>query len=215
MPVTLFCSVPVAPPVNPPVTVGSNQLYCVPAGTDPIALALNVSPLHTILNWSTGLIFGCTITLTSKLAPTQFPAVGVTVYTTVWSLDEVLTNCWLILFAGVGLSDAPVTLGFCTTVQVYVVPEGTITEPLFCGLAIKKPPLHVVANWLLITGIGCTVIVTTNGAPTQFPLVGTTSYSIVWAVFVAFSKVWEILFWAVATLDCPVKELLLVFIVQV
>ena len=50
VPVTLFCTVPVAPPVNPPVTVGSNQLYCVPAGTEPIALALNVSPLHTILN---------------------------------------------------------------------------------------------------------------------------------------------------------------------
>ena len=50
MPVTLFCTVPIAPPVNPPVTVGDNQLYWVPTGTDPMALAKNTSPLHTILN---------------------------------------------------------------------------------------------------------------------------------------------------------------------
>ena len=87
--------------------------------------------------------------------------------------------------------------------------------PLFCGLTVKNPPLHTVANWLEITGVGFTETVNKNGVPTQLPLVGVTSYTISWFTLVEFTSVWEILFWAVDTADCPDKLLLSVLIVQV
>ena len=89
-----------------------------------------------------------------------------------------MISCWLILLDGVFTSEVPVTFALGTTVQVYVVPTGTITEPLFCGLTVKIPPLHTVANWLGITGVGFTETVIKNGVPIQLPLVGVTSYTI-------------------------------------
>ena len=55
---------------------------------------------------------------------------------------------------------SPVTLGFAATVQVYVVPAGTMVfGGLLIGAMLKLLPLHIVAVWLGTTGIGFTVIV--------------------------------------------------------
>ena len=42
-------------------------------------------------------------------------------------------------------------------VQVYVVDDGTIVDPLFAGANEKVLPVHVVTVWSGIAGLGFTV----------------------------------------------------------
>jgi hypothetical protein len=83
VPLILAWLVPAAPPVIPPVTVGADQEYVVPAGTIPFVpldgVAVNATPLHVV-----AVIFvipglGLTVTVSVKLDPAQLPDVGVTV----------------------------------------------------------------------------------------------------------------------------------------
>ena len=64
----------------------------------------------------------------------------------------------------------PVTVGVS---QVYVVPAGTISDPL-TGITLNGAPLHATAVLLAITGFGFKVTTTVNVGPTQLPLVGVT-----------------------------------------
>ena len=67
---------------------------------------------------------------------------------------------------------SPVTLAFAATVQVYVVPAGTMVfGGLFIGAILKLLPLQIVAVWLGTTGIGLTVIVWVSLSPPQAALV--------------------------------------------
>ena len=57
----------------------------------------------------------------------------------------------------VAWSDSPVVFGLSTTVQVYVVPTGTTSEPPFAGVTVNDDPLQADAFLLAITGTGLTV----------------------------------------------------------
>ena len=74
--------VPDKPPVIPPVTIGADQLYNVPAGIIPlvpsVGVILKLVPLQiTAVNAFT-LAFGFTVTVTANTAPVQLPVTGVT-----------------------------------------------------------------------------------------------------------------------------------------
>ena len=85
VPLILAWLVPAAPPVIPPVTEGTPQLYVVPAGIIVVGGALTgvtvkVISLHTdaVCAGSNG--FGLTVTVTVNGEPGQFPPTeGVTV----------------------------------------------------------------------------------------------------------------------------------------
>lgn len=75
--------VPAAPPVIPPVTTGTPQLYVVPAGTIPFTTFTGVeekgNPLHMVLVMLLIEGVGLTVTVTVKVAPLHEPTEGVTV----------------------------------------------------------------------------------------------------------------------------------------
>ena len=79
----LAAPVPEAPPVMPPVTLGTVQLYVVPAGTTPLVPFTGVivkgAPLQAdaVILVIAGL--GLTVTITVKVAPVHVPNLGVTV----------------------------------------------------------------------------------------------------------------------------------------
>jgi hypothetical protein len=74
---------PEFPPVTPPVTVGADQTYVVPAGTTPLVMltgdTVSVASLQAeeLIGAIAGL--GFTVTITEKSTPVQNPEVGVTV----------------------------------------------------------------------------------------------------------------------------------------
>ena len=74
---------PAAPPVRPPVTAGTPQVYVVPAGTIPsvpfAGVAVNAAALQAdvVMLLIAGL--GLTVTVTVNVDPVQLPEVGVTV----------------------------------------------------------------------------------------------------------------------------------------
>ena len=75
---------PITPPVIPPVTVGADQLYNVPAGTIPFVAfvgdTVNNTPLQETAVIAVIADTGVTLTVTVKLAPApQLTVVGVTV----------------------------------------------------------------------------------------------------------------------------------------
>ena len=75
--------VPDKPPVSPPVTIGTDQLYVVPAGTTPLVpltgVVVNSIPLHVVADIELIVAFGLTVTVNWKVAPVQLPVNGVTV----------------------------------------------------------------------------------------------------------------------------------------
>jgi len=85
--VILVDPVPEAPPLNPPLTVGADQLYVVPAGTTPFVVfagvELKATPLQTVLVIAVIEGFGFTVTVNVKGVPAHVPTVGVTVYVAV------------------------------------------------------------------------------------------------------------------------------------
>jgi hypothetical protein len=66
---------------------------------------------------------------------------------------------------------SPVTLVLSTTVQLYVVPDGTmVVGGLFVGCTLKVFPEQIVAVWFGIKGYGLTTIVLTiESIPQLFP----------------------------------------------
>jgi hypothetical protein len=79
----LDAPVPEVPPVNPPVTVGADQLYVVPAGTTPLVPFTGVTE-NPVLPQVVAVMFviagvGFTVTVTVNVFPEQVPEVGVTV----------------------------------------------------------------------------------------------------------------------------------------
>lgn len=74
---------PLAPPVNPPVTEGIGQLYVVAIGTIPFVMftGIDVKPVPlqivSVILETAGV--GFTVTVTVKVSPKQKPDVGVTV----------------------------------------------------------------------------------------------------------------------------------------
>lgn len=81
-----------------------------------------------------------------------------------------LVRVWDIVVAwAVACAVSPVTFGLSATVQVWVVPVGTMVIPPFVGKTVNAEPLQVVAVWAGITGLGLTVTVTENGVPAQVP----------------------------------------------
>ena len=88
------------------------------------------------------------------------------------------------LFCAVATFDSPVTPVLSTTVQVYVVPDGTMlpVDEFSVGATVKAEPLHVTglrseyaaADCELRKGLGFTVTVTINVEPIQPLDVGVT-----------------------------------------
>jgi hypothetical protein len=170
---------PVAPPVIPPVTTGSPQLYVVPVGTSPLVASIGVTvnpvPLHVspVMSLIAGL--GLTVTVTVKVEPTQLPSaggdVGVTVYVAVTAALVVLVSVPPMvapLPATPPVKPAPVGAP-----QLYVVPAGTIPLVLFTGVTEKAVALQTLVDMLVTAGVGLTVMVKFFDGPTQLvpPLV--------------------------------------------
>ncbi len=74
--------VPLSPPVMPPVTVGADQLYNVPAGTIPfvpsVGLTVKLTPLQLTVVIAVITAVGFIVTVTVNVAPVQLPDNGVT-----------------------------------------------------------------------------------------------------------------------------------------
>ena len=60
------------------------------------------------------------------------------------------------------------------TVQLYIVPAGTIPSVTFTGVTINPEPLHTEADMLLIAGFGLIITLTGNASPVQLPETGVT-----------------------------------------
>ncbi len=71
-----------APPVKPPVTDGTDQVYKVPAGTIPlvllVGLTVNVTPLQLTDVIALITAVGLIVTVRVNVAPVQLPVNGVT-----------------------------------------------------------------------------------------------------------------------------------------
>ncbi len=83
MPLIFTALVPDAPPVIPPVIVGVDQLYKVPAGTMPfvpfVGVAVKSTPLQATVVMAVITAAGFTFTVTVNVAPVQLPDTGVTI----------------------------------------------------------------------------------------------------------------------------------------
>ena len=81
VPLITAAFVPLKPPVNPPVTVGTDQLYNVPKGTIPfvpfVGVAVNNTPLQltVVIAVITGV--GFTLMDSVNVEPIQLPDTGV------------------------------------------------------------------------------------------------------------------------------------------
>src|ERR1043166_1782730 len=183
---------PSTPPVIPPVTVGTPQLYVVPAGTIPFVpstgVTLNAVPLHTVVVIAFIDGFGLTVTVTVNVAPVHEPDVGVTIYVAVCAVLVGLVNVPVIDEPDPATPPVipPVTVG---TPQLYVVPTGTIPFVTFNGVTVNVAPLQIVVVKLFIDGLGFTVTVTVNVDPVHEPDVGVTVYVAVCAVLVGLVNV--------------------------
>ena len=71
-------------------------------------------------------------------------------------------------------SDCPVTFAFVATVQVYVVPVGTMFPDPFVGATVNAVELQIVGVCAATNGFGSTVTVVVNDEPTHEPDVGVT-----------------------------------------
>ena len=185
--------VPVAPPVNPPVTTGVIQLYKVPAGTTPfvplVGVNVNNTPLQVTPVIAVILAVGLTVTVTVKVVPVQVPDIGLMVYDAVCCVFVGLTKVPLILTVFVPVMppvNPPVTVG---TLQLYKVPAGTIPFAPLVGVKVKEVPLQIVAVIAFTEATGVIVTVTVNaGLVPQFKGVGVTIYVAVTTPFVVFIK---------------------------
>ncbi len=87
-------------------------------------------------------------------------------------MGEIFVSVCSILVCGVDWFDSPVILALSTTVQVYVVPLGTmVLGGLLVGEIVKAAPLQIVEVCEGIRGLGFTVTITVNVGPVQLPVV--------------------------------------------
>ena len=76
----LAAAVPIAPPVNPPVTTGTDQVYVVPDGTTPLVpfagVAVKLPALHevAVILVIAGVGFTVTVKVLSVFIAQSFPA---------------------------------------------------------------------------------------------------------------------------------------------
>ena len=90
----------------------------------------------------------------------------------------VLVSCWLMEVCAVATEDSPVTLLLGATVQVYVVPVGTISSaplPALVGDTVKVSAEQMAVVLAAISGVGFTRTVRSKELPTQVPLLGVSS----------------------------------------
>ena len=82
VPLMLVALVPVVPPVIPPVTLGADQLYKVPAGTIPlvrlVGVTLKITPLQVTVVIAVITAVGFKVTVTVNKVPVHKPVNGVT-----------------------------------------------------------------------------------------------------------------------------------------
>jgi hypothetical protein len=94
---------------------------------------------------------GETVTVTVNGGPAQSPAIGVTVYVTIWFTFELFVS--VPKMKGPFPFASPETLGFSWAVQTYVVPVGTmVVGGLFEGNTVNVCPEQIVRDWLGTTG---------------------------------------------------------------
>jgi hypothetical protein len=160
---------PDTPPVNPPVTLGADQLYVVPAGTIPfvpfVGVTLNVAPLQPVAVMALIFAVGFTDTVKENTAPVQPLYVGVTRYVAVWVILVGLVNVPITAKVAVPLAPPVMPPDTDGADQLYVVPDGITPLITSVGVALKNTPLQVVAVIAVTTGYGLTVTVTVNVAP--------------------------------------------------
>src|SRR5664280_386687 len=174
VPLMFAAPAPAAPPVNP-APAGADQLYSVPAGTISTPLTgatVNDPALQMVAVLLAMAGFGFTVTVTVNVAPTQLPNntddVGVTVYVAVTAAFVVLVSVPL-MFAAPAPAAPPVNPAPAGAAQLYSVPAGTIPLVTSTGATVKPVALHTVADIFPMAGLGFTVTVTVNVAPTQLP----------------------------------------------
>ena len=83
-------------------------------------------------------------------------------------------SVWLMLFCADASSASPVTFALSTTVQVYVVPVGTMFPDPLLGATVNTAALHAVAVCEVTNGFGLTDTVTVNVDPVHEPDTGVT-----------------------------------------
>ena len=144
----LAAPLPVPPPVNPPVTVGTLHAYVVPAGTMPFVpftgVTLKNTPLQLVPVIALITADGFTFTVNENTAPVQLPDNGVTRYVAVLVMLVVLPK----------VPNIPPTADTCVAppvmpvpvgaLHVNVVPVGINPFVTFVGVILKNTPLHVV-----------------------------------------------------------------------
>ena len=109
VPLMLDAPLPEAPPVIPPVTVGADQLYVVPARTTPLVpftgVAVNAVPLQVVAVIAVMDDLGFTVTVTVNVFPGHEAVVDVTVYVAVCAVVVGFVN--VPLMPDAPLPDAP------------------------------------------------------------------------------------------------------------
>jgi hypothetical protein len=153
-----------------------------------------VPPLHIVAVWAGTTGVGSNVTVTVKVPPVQLPETGVTVYVAVCTVFVVLDSVPEIFVAPLPEAppENPVPDG---ADQLYVVLDGTIPSVPLTGVTVNADLLHTVVVIAFMDGIGFTVTVTVNVAPTQEPAspeVGVTVYVAVATLLVVLVSVPEI-----------------------
>ena len=193
VPLTTEAPEPVVPPVIKPVTLGTPQLYVVPAGTIPLVTFVGVilknTPLHVVVLIAVICASGFKFTVTEKEAPVQDPDVGVTIYVAVTTLIVVFVKVPVIELTLDACDNPPVNPTPVGVVQVYVVPAGTMPFVPFTGLTVNNTPPQLVVLIGVITAVGLIVTVKVNDAFTPHKVeLGVTVYVAVCCAFVGLFK---------------------------
>ena len=193
LPLMFIAFVPPVPPVIPPVTVGADQLYKVPAGTIPfvplVGVTVNNTPLQLTPVIAVTLAVGLIVTVTAKLAPVQVPDTGVTVYVALCWIFVGLNNVPL-MFTAFEPVDPPVNPPVTTgALQLYKVPAGTTPFVPLVGVTVNNTPLQLTPVIAVTLATGLIVTVTAKLAPVQVPDTGVTVYVALCWVFVGLTKV--------------------------
>ena len=179
LPLMSMAFVALIPPVRPPVTVGTLQLYNVPCGTIPsarfVGLTVNPTPLQVTVVRLLITAVGLIVIVNVNVDPVHTPDNGVTVYVAVCVVFNGFVNVPLIFGCILPIAppvNPPLTLG---TLQLYTIPAGTIPFVPFIGLIVNATPLQLTELIAVITGVGLIVTVTVNAAPVQLPDTGVTT----------------------------------------
>ena len=103
-----------------------------------------------------------------------------------------MINVCLISEEGEVLSEKPSMFELLATIQLYFVPNGTMSLPIFVGVTVNSSPLQIIFETAEITTFGFTLIVVLKFEPMQPSNLGVTSYNIDATELVVFSNVLDI-----------------------